>query len=64
MHDKNKDKKFYITWEISLKWILFWKYRQEPYLESNQKSTVEIFCKNSNFLLLLSFFAKKPHHKY
>ena len=23
MHDKNKDKKFYKTWEISLKWILF-----------------------------------------
>ena len=23
MHDKNKDKKFYITWEISLKWTFF-----------------------------------------
>ena len=23
MHDKNKDKKFYTTWQISLKWILF-----------------------------------------
>ena len=44
MHDKNKDKKkFYITWEISLKWVLFWQYRQGPYFELNQKSMVEIF---------------------
>ena len=45
MHDKNKDKKFYITWEISLKWILFWQYRQGLYLEPNQKSMVELFAK-------------------
>ena len=43
MHDKNKDKKFYITWEISLKGIFFWQYHQEPYLEPNQKSMVELF---------------------
>ena len=44
MHDKNKGcKKFYITWEISLKCILFWQYHQEPYLEPNQKPMVELF---------------------
>ena len=44
MHDKNKDtKNFYVTWEISLKWILFWQYRQGLYLEFNQKSMVELF---------------------
>ena len=47
MHDKNKDKKkFDITWEISLKLILFWQYRKGPYLELNQKSMVEPFLQN------------------
>ena len=46
MHDKNKDtqKKFYITWEISLKWILFRQYRQN--LELNQKAMVELLLQN------------------
>ena len=39
MHDENKDAKFYIT----LKWIIFWQYRQGPYLEPNQKSMVELY---------------------
>ena len=41
MHDKNKDKMFYRTEEISFKWLLFRQYWQEPYLEPNQKSMVE-----------------------
>ena len=56
---KNKDKKFYITWEISLKWIHFWQYRQELYLESSQKSMVDLFCKNSEQLFAVNFFCKK-----
>ena len=31
----------------STKWLFFWQYCQEPYLELNQKSLVELFCKNS-----------------
>ena len=29
--------------EISFKWLFFWQYCQEPYLEPNQKSMVEPF---------------------
>ena len=47
MHDKNEDKKFYRTEEISFKWVLFWQYWQKPDLEPNQKTMVGPFCKNS-----------------
>ena len=30
---------------------------------TNQKSMVELFCKNSQQLLAAYFSAKKPHHK-
>ena len=53
MHDKNKDKKFYRTEEISFKWLLFWQYCQEPDLEPNQKSMVELFCKNNLLVVVL-----------
>ena len=52
MH-KNKDKKFYRIEEISFKWLLFWQYCQEPDLESNQKSMVELFCKNNLLVVVL-----------
>ena len=53
MHDKNKDKKFYRPEEISFKWLLFWQYCQEPDLEPNQKSMVELFCKNNLLVVVL-----------
>ena len=39
--------------------LLFLQYGQEPYLELNQKSMVELFCKNSDQLLVFNFFRKK-----
>ena len=39
MHDKNKDTKSFTE--------LFWLYCQEPDLEPNRKSMVELFCKNN-----------------
>ena len=44
MHNKTEDtEKVLHKLEISLKWILFWQYRQGQYLELNQKSMVELF---------------------
>ena len=57
MHDKNKDKKLYRTEEISFKWLLFWQYWQEPDLEPNQKSMVELFCKNDLVVVLFKLFS-------
>ena len=45
MHDKNKDIKSFTG--NTFKWVLFLKYYQELYLEPNQKSMLELFCKNS-----------------
>ena len=61
MHDKNKDKKLYRTEEISFKWLLFWQYWQEPDLEPNQKSMVELFWKNYLLVVALDrlFFIQK-----
>ena len=60
MHDKNKDTKSFT--ELS-KYLFndyfFWQYSQEPYLEPNQKSMVELFSKNSYQLLAANFFCKK-----
>ena len=39
--------------------FFFWQYYQEPYLEPNQKSVVEIFCKNSWQLLAANYVACK-----
>ena len=39
--------------------LLFLQYGLEPYLELNQKSMVELFCKNSDQLLVFNFFRKK-----
>ena len=36
---------------------------QEPYLEPNQKSMVELFCQNSERLFAVNFFRKNSHHK-
>ena len=44
MHDKNTDIKGFTGYIF--KWLLFslfWQYYQEPYLEPNQKSMVELF---------------------
>ena len=48
MHDKNKDtKSFTELGKNLLNGYFFQQYCQEPYLEPNQKSMVELFCKNS-----------------
>ena len=48
MHDKNKDAKYFTELKkYLLNGFFFWQYYQEPYLEPNQKSMVELFCKNS-----------------
>ena len=36
---------------------------QECYLEPNENSMVELFCKNGNNFYLLTTFTKKIHHK-
>ena len=60
MHDKNKDKKSFTELR---KYILndyfLWQYSQELYLEPNQKSMVELFCKNSYQLVAANCFCKK-----
>ena len=58
MYYKDKDKKFYITGEISFKW-LFFDSIAKPYLEPNQKAMVELFLKNSQRLLAVNFSRKK-----
>ena len=62
-YDKNKDKNFYRNGKISFKWLLFWQYCQKQYLEPHQKSMVELFWKNSKWLLAVNCFCKKHHHK-
>ena len=52
MHDKNKDK-FYRPEEIYFKRLLFWQYCQEPDLQRNQKSMVELFSKNNLLVVVL-----------
>ena len=44
---------------MSFKWPYIRQKWQELYLEPNQKSMVEIFCKNSEQLLAVNFFCKK-----
>ena len=44
---------------IFLNCFFFLHYGQEPYLEPNQKSMVELFCKNSDKILAFNFFHKK-----
>ena len=63
MHDKNKDKKFYITWEISLKLILFLAVSPRAVFRTQSKVCGgAFFAKIATFSCQL-FFAKKPHHK-
>ena len=45
--------------EMSFKWLFFLLYCQVPCLESNQKSMVELFCKNSYQILAANFFLQK-----
>ena len=59
MHEKNKDKNFYITAEIPFKCLFFLQFCQEPYSGPNQKPMVEPFFKNSQRLLTVNFFRKK-----
>ena len=60
MHDKNKDTKSFTELSKYLfNLYFFWQYSQEPYLEPNQKSMVELFGKNSYRLLAANFFYKK-----
>ena len=48
MYDKNKDKKCFTELrKYLLNGFFFWQYYQEPYLELNKKSMMELFCKNS-----------------
>ena len=48
MHDKKKDTKSFRELKKNLLNDSFLgQYCQEPYLEPNQKSMVELFCKNS-----------------
>ena len=50
MYDKNKaTKSFTELRKYLLSGYFFWQYYQEPYLEPNQKSVVELLCKNSDF---------------
>ena len=59
MHEKDKDKNFYITAEIPFKCLFFLQFCQEPYSGPNQKPMVEPFFKNSQRLLTVNFFRKK-----
>ena len=60
MHYKNKDTtSFTELGKHLLNDYFFWQYCQELYLEPNQKSMVELFCKNSLQLLAVNFFFKK-----
>ena len=47
MHDKNKDTKSFAELVEYLLNSYFCQYWQEPFLEPNQKSMVELFYKNS-----------------
>ena len=58
MHDQKKDTKSLTELGKYLLSSFFKKYCQEPYLEPNQKTIVELFCKNSG-LLTPNFFNKK-----
>ena len=40
-------------------YFFFWQYCQESYLEPNQKSMVECFCKNNNQILVVNNFRQK-----
>ena len=47
-YDKNKETKSFIELgKYLLNGYFLWQYCQEPYLEPNQKSMVDLFCKNS-----------------
>ena len=49
MHEKNKDtKRFIELGKYLLNGYFFLQYCQEPYLEPNQKSMVELFAKIVN----------------
>ena len=65
MHDKNEDTKSFAELRKYLQnEHFFWQYCKVPYLEPNQKSMVELFCKNGQQLFAVNFcFAKKPHWK-
>ena len=44
---------------MSFQWLFYGQYCQEPYLEPNQKSIVELFVKIVNKFQLLTFLAEK-----
>ena len=57
MHDKNKDtKRFTDLTKYYLNGYFFWQYLQEPDLELDQKSMVELFCKNNLLVFVLDGF--------
>ena len=47
-----KKKSFTELRKYLLNRYFFWQYCREPYLEPNQKSMVELFCKNSQQILV------------
>ena len=44
---KTMTQKVLHNWGDVFETAIFWQYYQEPYLEPNQKSMVELFSKNS-----------------
>ena len=61
MHDKNKDTKcFTELGKYLFKWLFFLTVLPRAVFELNQKSMVELFCKNSDQLLAVNFCKKAP----
>ena len=48
-----------MTGEMSFKCLVFLTVLPGSYLEPNQKSMVECFCKTSNQVLAINYFRKK-----
>ena len=53
MYDKNKDKKFYRTEELSFKFLLFDSIGKSQIYNPIKKSMVELYCKNNLLVVAL-----------